>query len=169
MAGQMKKTIRFILFASLITLLATQTYAASVGYLVIESGIIKHRRNHTDRIYQKPDKKISLNNKDEIQTGKNTRVRIFLRSKNEIIQLYSNSFFRINAISKKQSFLSMPIGKIRCLVKKTINRATKRRRRFQVKTATAVIGVKGTDFIVQSDGVSTNVLTLDGIVSMSSQ
>jgi len=46
------------------------------------------------------------------------------------------------------SFLRLSIGKVRCLVKKFANF---RRSEFKVMTITAVVGVRGSDFVVEAD------------------
>jgi ferric-dicitrate binding protein FerR (iron transport regulator) len=43
-----------------------------------------------------------------------------------------------------------------------------RKRRIKIKTATAVIGVKGTDFVTEFKEETTVVGTVDGLVNMSS-
>ncbi|MCP4756427.1 MAG: FecR domain-containing protein [Proteobacteria bacterium] len=162
----MKTVARTIILVGLALFTVPQLQAASIGYLVLEKGIIKHRRNLIDKIYQKTGQKVPLDNKDEVQTGKSTRITIFLQDKKEVINMYSNSFLRLSTVSREKSQLTLPIGKVRCLVKRTLNKTTRKRRRFGIKTATAVIGVKGTDFIVQTTGRSTDLLTLSGIVTM---
>ena len=150
-------------------LVSAPAFSASIGYLVVKEGVMKHRRGNVDKIYRPSEKKIQLNNRDEVQTGERTRIKIVLLSKRDVLHLYSNSYLKFNQVTPKRSLLSLPIGKIRCLVRKTLNRITKRRRNFRLKTVTATIGVKGTDFLVQTNGSSTNVLTLEGVVSMFSQ
>jgi hypothetical protein len=165
----MKQFTAIITIAILAILVSASAFSASIGYLVVEEGVIKHHRGKVDKIYRQSEEKIQLNNRDEVQTGKRTKIKIFLLSKRDILHLYSNSYLKFNLVTKKRSLLSLPIGKIRCLVKNTLNKLTRRRRNFRLKTITATIGVKGTDFLVQTSGSSTNVLTLGGVVSLISQ
>jgi len=65
---------------------------------------------------------------------------------------------------QRQSFIQMPIGKARFRVKKLSNF---RQSSFKVKTATALIGVRGSDFIIQTTLKRTEVSTLsDTILTM---
>jgi len=58
---------------------------------------------------------------------------------------------------EKSSFFSMVLGKARFWVTKM---AMPRRSEFQVKTVTAVVGVRGSDFVVEASLESTEVTTL---------
>ncbi len=163
------KTIIYVLILSFIlTGITVQVQAASVGQLVLEKGIFKLRRDKIDQIYRQTGQEIPVNSMDEIQTGPKTRVKIYLRQKNEIIHLYSDSFFNLSTVDDDKSELSLPFGKMRCNVNLTFSKLKKSKRRFRVKTTTAVIGVKGTDFIVHASGFATNVLTLAGILTVAS-
>ena len=55
---------------------------------MLEKGIVKLRRNFTDRIIRDIGKEISVDEKDEIQTGGSSRVKIYLNQK---INLLVNS------------------------------------------------------------------------------
>ncbi len=154
----------FFLFNSL------PVYAASmVGSMVLEKGIVKLRRAKTDRIFKKPGQKISVAGLDEIQTGKGSKVIITLDGQGDQIELLSQTFFKIDTAGKKDSQMSMSIGKARFKVKKRFQpRKSKRRKRFRVRTANAVVGVKGTEFILTTGAEETNLLTLSGSVVFSS-
>ncbi len=103
---------------------------------------------------------------DKIHTGAGTRVKIYLRQKKEVIHLYASSFLTLEKISDAQSDLSLMIGKARFVVEPTVSKLTSLKRKFQVRTGNAFIGVRGTDFVTQTDGVSTSVVTLDGVVAI---
>lgn len=160
----MKKTLKSVLFGLVGLFISFQLMAAPVGVLVVEKGIIKLRRNTIDRIIRESDREIPVEAKDEIQTGKTTRVKLMLREKNETILLFSNSFFSVSSVVDEGSEVSLPIGKIRCIVTPTLTTIKKAKRHFRVRTITAIVGVKGSDFVVQSDGISTNLLTIEGVI-----
>lgn len=160
----MKPLMNIILVCALICFIALDLQAKTAGSLVLETGIVKLRRNYTDRIIRVKGQEILLNEKDEIQTAENTKVRLFLRQKKESILLYSNSFFTIAEVNEEKSELSFPIGKVRCRIKPTFSKVNKSKRRFRLRTVTALIGVKGTDFVVETTGTETSVLTLEGSV-----
>ncbi|MBC8258940.1 MAG: FecR domain-containing protein [SAR324 cluster bacterium] len=54
------------------------------------------------------------------------------------------------------------------LAKLTKTKLKRKKKRFNVRTVTAIIGVKGTDFVVATSGDSTNLLALSGEVSLAS-
>lgn len=54
------------------------------------------------------------------------------------------------------------VGKLRALVNK------RRDKHFRVRTVSAVIGVKGTDFVTDAPGKTTRVATFKGLVSLTS-
>ncbi|MCP4755123.1 MAG: FecR domain-containing protein [Proteobacteria bacterium] len=161
---------RLKLLAGLVVflLIDIEVSAAPVGTLTLEKGIVKVRRNLVDAIYREPGKQVPVHNRDEIQTGTNTRVRIDLTDKEENIVLSSHTFFTISAVDKEKSEVFLPVGKARFLVKKRGLKAKKGRRRFRLRTVNAIIGVKGTKWVTGVINGNTSVLTLEGAVSMAS-
>ena len=81
-----------------------------------------------------------------------------------MIQLRSGSLFTVNDLSRKQTKLSMPIGK----AKFKVDPRRKLMRRFQVRTTTAIVGVRGTEFVMGAGEGQTSMLTLSGAVEMAS-
>lgn len=142
-------------------------WAQGVGQLTIEKGVVKVRRNAIDTVYRNQESGIEVRNGDEIQTAGNSRATIRLSAQGDDIQLFSSSLFVVSNISPETSEVSMPIGKSRLLIKPRKIRK-KGRKRFRLKTTNAIIGVKGTDFVVGVHDGSTSLLTLEGLVSMAS-
>lgn len=109
---------------------------------------------------------LSLKLNDEVVTGDTGKAYIMLSDESQIV-VGAKTRLKITkgAIEKKGSgikrFILGLIGKIRARVKKSQGT-------FQVKTSTATIGVKGTDFIVDFSGTETTVGTLEGLVNMKS-
>lgn len=158
----MKKTTLFLIGI----LLSFSVYAATpVGNLVISKGKIKLRRDNTDLIINKLNVPVDVFNLDEIQTGDKTKVSINLTSKSDQIELFSQSFFKIENVSEDETLTSMSIGKAKIKVKKTLKKR-KKKKKFSVKTTNALIGVKGTEFVLSTGIDVTNVLTVEGIVSI---
>ncbi len=58
----------------------------------------------------------------------------------------------------RSSFINMGIGKARCLIKKLVGF---KRSEFRIKTKTAVVGVRGSDFIVRAGEEKTEVTALE--------
>ena len=132
------------------------------NYLILEKGKVKIRRNFIDRFYSDINKKIPLQNLDQIQTAQNTRGKIHLEGKNTI-ELFSKSVLTISLSTTKADETLLPIGKAIFKIKK---RRRKGRRTFRVKTANAIIGVKGTEFLVATGAGETNLLTISGTVTI---
>jgi hypothetical protein len=162
----MKKTILLVVFV-LLALPVSNIWAASVGDLLLEKGLVKVRRNNVDTIYRDQGQTVSVQNLDEIQTGFDTRVTIRLTGKDEAIELFSKSFFVVSNVNAEQSSVYMPTGKARFKITAK-KRVRKGRRAFRLRTANAMIGVKGTDFVVGASDGDTSLLTLSGAVSFAS-
>jgi len=160
-----KKTIFFIgllaLFFSTVSLAGE-----SVGTLILEKGMIKLRRISTDNFYQEAGTQIQVQELDEIQTGPNTSVIINLTKKEDKIIISSNSFLTLKDVTPEESTIEMPIGKAQFKIKK--RRIAKGRNRFRLRTANAIIGVKGTEFVAGAYNGNTSLLTLEGSVTIAS-
>lgn len=111
---------------------------------------------------------LNLKKNDLVKTSSKGKVQIDLESGNSIL-LASNTELKLTqeVIGKKDSevtsVFSLIFGKIRSKVQKT------RKRRFLVKTATATIGVKGTDFVTEFIEEKTRVGTVEGLVNLMSE
>ncbi|MCP4751427.1 MAG: FecR domain-containing protein [Proteobacteria bacterium] len=157
----MKKIhLAFCIVSLLCTLPLLETARANT--LLLVKGQVKVRRAGVDTIYRKKGEIVPIFNRDSIQTGRDTHVKIHIKEKGDEIELFSLSFFKVATLDKDADKMSMPIGKARFKIKK--RRASARR--FRVRTANAVVGVKGTDFIVGTGEGETNLLTIDGTVTI---
>lgn len=161
------KPTKLIFFLIISAIVIPGSLAAGVGTLSLEKGMVRLRRLSKDTIYRKPGLKITVNNKDEIQTGNNTRVKIILDNQVGDIELFSQTFFIITAVTKDASDFTMLVGKGKFVLPKILKQK-KRTRRLRLRTTNALIGVKGSGHITGSDGLSTSVLVLSGIVTMAS-
>lgn len=142
--------------------------ATEVGTMVLKKGMVKLRRAGADTIHREVGKKISLSNLDEIQTGALSQVTIHLTAKGDNIELFSQSFFKIDKVDKDTSGVSMSIGKAKFSIPKGKRPLKRGRKRFRVKTANALVGVKGTEFVLATGAEETNLLTIEGSVTMAS-
>ncbi len=148
-----------------------QAQTSTVGTMTINKGIVKLRRNLIDNIYKTAGEKIPVNNRDEIQTGKDSNVTITLKARDDKLELFSQSFFKIDQVTSESSQLSMSIGKARFKIKKgrrPLKSRKKRKKRFRVRTANAIVGVKGTEFVMAAGTDVTSVLTIEGVVDVAS-
>ncbi len=157
-----RKLILLLLFF----LALSSKLAAESGSLHLEKGRVIVRRNSVDTVYQKTGTTVPVQAGDEFQTGMNTRAKIKLDTKGNEIELYSLTVFRFDGSSKEMDDVSMFTGKSRFLIKKR-QVVNQRKRRFRLRTGNALIGVKGTEFMVGCENGITNVLSLSGIVMLS--
>ena len=110
---------------------------------------------------------LSLKLNDEIITGNTGKAQVILSDESQII-VGSKTRLKItkgvigNKGASVKRFILGLIGKMRAMVRKSSSTT------FRVKTATATIGVKGTDFVVEFASGKTTVGTLEGLVNMQS-
>ena len=144
--------------------------AASEVQLYLETGRVKVKNKGKVRFLSHSDPLnpliVELELGEQVLTGKNTRARIKMRGKEEEIRLRVDTLFKVNSLDSDQTEVEMPTGKARFKIKRKLNRKKKQRRKFNVRTVTALIGVRGTEFVMGTSGASTSLLTLDGSVEM---
>jgi len=135
------------------------------GILFLERGSVKLMSpppNSQTRIIDEDFSKVIISSGEKVHTGKNTSVKIKIRGKKEIIELSSSVFFQLGKITKKRSRVSLLTGK----AKFKIRGKKSKKKKFLVRTVTATIGVKGTDFVLTTTNAQTNLLTISGIVTL---
>ena len=144
--------------------------AASEVQLYLETGRVKVKNQGKVRFLSHSDPLnpliVELELGEQVLTGKNTRARIKMRGKEEEIRLRVDTLFKVNSLDSDQTEVEMPTGKARFKIKRKLNRKKKQRRKFNVRTVTALIGVRGTEFVMGTSGASTSLLTLAGSVEM---
>jgi len=176
--------------------------------LELHSGIVKLIRNGKSVILQKAGETYSLLANDRLQTGKDTKVSLYLKNRDNTVKLFSHSFFKLDDLSEEENSVALLTGKSNFSVKplpessgdeKEVNQnkemkkvpentltaklggklkgnltklvRTKQRskkKRFKVRTVSALVGVRGTDFVIATSGDSTNLLALSGEVTLAS-
>ncbi|MDX2470587.1 MAG: FecR domain-containing protein [SAR324 cluster bacterium] len=142
------------------------SFAQSLGTLKISKGVVKIRRAGKDMMF-KGQKEIEIFKNDEIQTGSDSKAFVHLSRADDRINLFSGTFFKVGSASADSTEVTMKIGKAKFKIKKPA-KGKKRKRRFSVRTANAVIGVKGTEFLLGVNATETNLLTTEGSVGFSS-
>ena len=144
--------------------------AASEVQLYLETGRVKVKNQGKVRFLSHSDPLnpliVELELGEQVLTGKNTRARIEMREKEEEIRLRVDTLFKVNSLDLDQTEVEMPTGKARFKIKRKLNRKKKQRRKFNVRTVTALVGVRGTEFVMGTSGASTRLLTLAGSVEM---
>ncbi len=160
MVRKLKNNILLLLCLMLIPLSAFGA-AEKAGKVMLKIGrvhVLRGRSLNWARLRKGADVLVN----DIIRTGKKSKVKIELKD-DSMLYLSEESKFRIKAVKKKKrSFFRMFSGKMRAVVKKSTGKKSK----FLIRTRTAVVGVRGTDFIVMiKDGV-TKVVTFEGTVAV---
>ena len=144
--------------------------AASEVQLYLETGRVKVKNQGKVRFLSHSDPLnpliVELELGEQVLTGKNTRAKIEMREKEEEIRLRVDTLFKVNSLDLDQTEVEMPTGKARFKIKRKLNRKKKQRRKFNVRTVTALVGVRGTEFVMGTSGASTSLLTLAGSVEM---
>ncbi len=149
-----------------------QPVAAEEAELELELGLVKIMRAGKALVFSQKGSKIPLLLKDEIQTGANSKAQIRLPGKDETIKLGSRSFFGLDNLTEDQTQVSLLTGKGQFKVtprksaRKPLRQKGKRRNRFKIRTVTAVVGVRGTEFVLGTSGSQTNLLTISGLVTI---
>ena len=115
----------------------------------------------------KGKKEIEIFKNDEIQTGSDSKAFVHLTLQDDRINLFSGTFFKVGSAEANTTEVTMKIGKAKFKIKKP-KKGKKRKRRFRVRTANAVIGVKGTEFLLGTGAEETNLVTIEGEVGFSS-
>ena len=160
--------IRYLLL--FVFLMVSSVGAASEVKLYLETGRVKVKNQGKVRFLSHSDPLnpliVELELGEQVLTGKNTRARIKMRGKEEEIRLRVDTLFKVNSLDSDQTEVEMPTGKARFKIKRKLNRKKKQRRKFNVRTVTALVGVRGTEFVMGTSGASTSLLTLAGSVEM---
>ena len=160
--------IRYLLLFAF--LMVSSVGAASEVQLYLETGRVKVKNQGKVRFLSHSDPLnpliVELELGEQVLTGKNTRARIEMREKEEEIRLRVDTLFKVNSLDLDQTEVEMPTGKARFKIKRKLNRKKKQRRKFNVRTVTALVGVRGTEFVMGTSGASTSLLTLVGSVEM---
>ena len=132
--------------------------------ILIEGSGVLYRDNKPRPI---PKTKIIIKDKDLIQTKKNGKIKILLFGGDEIF-LAPNSEIKFEekvklvGLAKKINRSFNLSGRLLAKIKNNLSRET------NIRTVNAIVGVKGTDFIVEYVNENTRVGTIEGTVTMTS-
>ncbi|MGK0288848.1 MAG: hypothetical protein ACI86H_000269 [bacterium] len=144
---------------------SSRSNAQSIGQVINKAGnVFVIRRGKNIPVYSN----ILVKTGDTIKTNYSGKAQLNFNNGDKVF-LASNTKILVDDLRVKEPnrgvrgfFLSV-WGKIRAKVVKSSGKE------FKVKTKTAVIGVKGTDFVVSTIGQKTTVGTLKGLVGVTSQ
>ncbi len=160
MICRMKRII--ILF--ILAFLPVQAHAQSVGYVVSVKGKTEIMRDHNSL---QPGIGTEVFGKDTVITGHDGKVRILFID-NSMVNIGPDSDIDLSKYiltpSERDVLLSMVRGKIRFLVSNLSTVVNT----YTITTTTAIIGVRGTDFVVDaSQKDTTEVYLMKGKVALS--
>ncbi len=113
----------------------------------------------------------ALHERDTVITEKSGRVQVEFKDGN-LVQIQNNTAVKIDqyemAAEKRKAVLELMRGQIRNQVKQKYNGETSS---YQIRTKTAVAGVRGTDFVAsykEGEKVETEIRTIEGKVVLAS-
>jgi hypothetical protein len=138
-------------------------FGLSLGKIVLVQGKAVIVHYHDKQVGYTAKQDMLLYQKDKIITLDNGRVSFQLNDGSQM-SMASNATMTINKsvfdpVKKDRSvFMNMPKGKSRFTVRKL---SSFRRSAVKIKTRTAIIGVRGSDFIVKATEQTTEIVTLD--------
>ena len=138
-----KSLHRWIWITLFIGLFSAPAYAVGVyGNAVVEQGEMLILRNGEGLLIQSSPKPVEVMEEDLLRVRPNSKVVLNSKEK-AVITLGANSVFHVKPWEKKEEsgFTRMLFGRIRASVIGLVGGE-----RFNMKTATATIGVKGTDY-----------------------
>jgi len=136
--------------------------AKEVGKFNLKAGKVKITRDKKTVFYGPKPQSISILEKDQIRTGPSSVSEIELTNRKDNIRLYANVILDMDKVGGEKISLNLKVGKVKFVVDQSIQVS------FEILTPNSIISVKGTEFVVLTDVVSTSVATLEGSVSLSS-
>jgi len=150
-----------LLFATLFTNLTVFATSQEIGLIMIQrGGSVVIRGNQT-----LPTKVgLTILEKDQIQTDTDSYLKIVMKDRNVLVITGGSQITLENYSIKKNVSIQLDKGSLRHIVQKNYDG---QKRKYEVKTAAAVMGVRGTDFISEFDTNKneTVLCTLEGKAS----
>lgn len=137
-------------------------FGEPVGHLVTVTGKVAIVHSNKPVGYA-AEPWLPLYKEDAVVTGKPGRVTFKLKD-GSVMSLSQNTKLIINEsiyapdVGYRSSFLSMAFGKARFWVKKLTGF---KRKEFKVKMKTAILGVRGSDFIIDLEETRVNISTME--------
>lgn len=124
-------------------------------------------KGEDEKKWEKCEENEPLFEGDLIKTEKNAFAQIIFEDES-MVRLQENSILEIKKMSEdrenKQTVLKLNLGKVILFVEKIIYPLTK----FEVQTPTAIAGVRGTEFAVETTGEETDIGAFSGNIGVRS-
>ena len=148
----------FLLWFAWVALAAAQQ---PVGEVVLSKGLVKVRHLGKETFLRRVGQRHPVFEGDIVQSGAASRAKVkFKGKKGDVVDVYARTHFTIKTVKPRRTFFGLNLGKALFSVF--------RKKRFQVRTPTATIGVKGTKFVAGYDGRKSFTLTVEGVVTVRS-
>ena len=130
----------------------------ALGELELLKGQVKVRHLNKSSVFSVVGERVPVFLGDVVQTARDSRAKLSFDAENETVSLYANTHFVVKIVTRSRSSFLLNVGKAIFGVF--------RQKKFTVRTSTATIGVKGTEFVAATDGQQTFLLTLTGVVGI---
>ncbi|WFD10527.1 Ig-like domain-containing protein [Tepidibacter hydrothermalis] len=157
-----------LLMTIIFCLLGSAVYAQDAlrnAEIIDFNGKVKIMKSGGEKAF-KPSKKMKLNQGDRIITGEKSWVKVKI-DKNKELKVLESSYVSISELTESidsntnKTKLNLVGGRAWVNINKKLNTGSK----FEVKTPTAIMGVRGTKFYVSQNDGKTDVTVLEGVVS----
>jgi hypothetical protein len=159
--------LKYKVLIGLITVFALSAYADDVAKVVLLKGQVKAKLKDGSVLDVKADQ--SLPEGAVLQTAEKSFVKLIFIDKSQM-NLGPNSQMIINAFPKKEAgIITLVKGQIRSQVTKDyMEMDDKSKSKLYIKTKTAAMGIRGTDFQVNfnPENQNTSLITFEGKVAM---
>ena len=157
----MKKSLWLVFLLCSQVLLAPWALGEGVAVVRLQSGSLVVHRGERQLPLKTLDDQLELQEGDEVQTADQTRALVTFHKDSAQVQVYSNALLGLDVLEQSAMKLQFTLGK--AVFKVTPNNGG--RTNLQVRTVNAVLGVKGTEFLVQASPKQTLLYTLSGVVT----
>ncbi|OGH01927.1 MAG: hypothetical protein A2600_09700 [Candidatus Lambdaproteobacteria bacterium RIFOXYD1_FULL_56_27] len=157
----MKKSLWLVLLVCSQWVSASWALGAGIAVVRLQSGSLVVHRGESQLALKTLDDQLELQEGDELQTAGQTRALVTFFKDSAQVQMYSDALLGLDALEQAAMKLQFTLGK--AVFKVTPNNGG--RTNLQVRTVNAVLGVKGTEFLVQASPKQTLLYTLSGVVT----
>jgi hypothetical protein len=148
----------FLIAVLLLIGLQSTAHAQVFGQIVKYEGSVKVLRHETNKSFFVTQVPFAIFKNDKLFTGKNSKAFLSLSDNSKMVVLSKTEF-----IVRDITLIKMSVGKV---IMDIVRRTVRRFKRFRIKTASAVIGVKGTRFMVNSSGKTAQIYLKSGQLSV---
>lgn len=159
--------MKLLVTLAIMIILPASAFAAQVGVISGTTGMVQFRSKNNIP-YSKTSKGVAISEGNWIKTGANGWVELTLNDKSKFT-LSNNTEFEITSFlyskNKREGSFKMTQGKLRASVVKLAGRQSGTG--LTIRSGTAVAGIKGTEFLMLSEGPANVFFGNEGTVAVS--